>query len=781
MTPETFLGIVKARLGALNPEQAACVSNDVSAPTFIVAGPGSGKTRVLVQRALRHVCVDRMLPEQIVITTFTKKAAREIHSRLIEWGETLVAAAKEHAEAVGDPDLQDFLANVDVNRFMTGTLDSLCQDALEFSRSPAEPRYTVLDPFAARTLLNRKGDLYNVRSANKELDKFLGGFTFDGKPTQNLGGAVKALQPIAERIIQDCVSKKIFDDGSHQGRRAALQVIKRYADHLDTTAQLDFSHLEQVILQRLCRSQDVGTLGKVRAILVDEYQDTNLLQESIYFKLVRKTGAALTVVGDDDQSLYRFRGATIELFRDFATRVTQTIECPSINPFHLKQNYRSSKDIVDFFNALITNDPDFNPGARVQPLKPEITAAAGREPFPILGIFRESAEDCAKAVADFLKDVFEGKGRPIGETGQTLRGNPDGGNYGDAVLLGKTIREFGTAAFGKDPKPKFPHFLRQELEARDVRVFNPRGRPTHDVEAVRGLLGLILESLDPDGEIQEGMSLSGETKRLFDVWRAAAATLIVHNPLSVHSTSLQDTLGTMRKHASGQSERPVLDFVYAFVPYFPVFSNDPEHQVYLEGIARTAAQMASFSGYKGSVLRDHLHNRRSIEAAFRDFLAPLADGDIAVDEEIFANVPRNCFTMMTIHQAKGLEFPMVLVDVSTDFKGDYPMQRFKRFPEEPSSTVRLEEAFADFTSIGSLRRKRTPLQRTFEDIIREYYVAYSRPEAVLVLVGNAKTLQSDTNVKHIGQFWRSDGSWAWTDSHPASKPPPGATVPFVKL
>lgn len=785
MTPETFLEIVEAEFGAPNPEQADCLKNGVSTPTFIVAGPGSGKTRVLVQRALRHVCVDKILPEQIVITTFTKKAAKEIRSRLIEWGEKVIAAVKVKSQEAGDSDMLGILESVDVNRFVTGTLDSLCEDALEISRTPAEPRYTLLDPFAAKTLLSRRGELSAERTANGNLDTFLGGFTFDGKATRTTGDAVAALQPIADRIIHDLVDETIFDDTSDGGRHAALQVIKRYDDYLEETAQLDFPRLERLILRRLQDDRDVGALGEARAILVDEYQDTNLLQEQLYFELVRRNAAAFTVVGDDDQSLYRFRGATIELFRDFAARAGVELGCAPISPVYLKRNYRSSNDIVDFFNAFIKNDPDFSPGARVQPLKPEITADGARASFPILGIFRDSPEDCAAAVADFLKNVFECGGVSIGDTGMTLRGNPNGGNFGDAVLLAKTVREFGSAAFGNEPKPKFPYFLRQELAARDIRVFNPRGRPSHDVDAVQGLLGLILECLDPGGVHQEGLYIRRESKRLFDVWRVAAAKLIAQDPQSKDKKTLAGKMSEMQALAVSGSgsprDTPVLDFVYAFTPYFEAFSDDPEHQVYLEGISRAAGQLVSFSGYRGSILREPAHNKRSVEAALRDFLAPLADGDIDIDEEIFADVPRACLNMMTIHQAKGLEFPLVLVDVSTDFKGNYVAQRFKRFPENPSSTVELEEAFAPFTSIGPLRQHRTPIQRTFEDIVREYYVAYSRPEAVLVLVGSGKTLSSKTTIKHIGQFWRADGSWAWTDGYPAKNPPNLAAVPFVPL
>ena len=82
-----------------------------------------------------------------------------------------------------------------------------------------------------------------------------------------------------------------------------------------------------------------GPMG-FRVVLVDEYQDSNLLQEQIYFTLCQRSGAALTVVGDDDQSLYRFRGATVEIFTEFPKRYAEFFGQPAPAPIFLNTNYR---------------------------------------------------------------------------------------------------------------------------------------------------------------------------------------------------------------------------------------------------------------------------------------------------------------------------------------------------------------------------------------------------------------------------------------------------------
>jgi DNA helicase-2/ATP-dependent DNA helicase PcrA len=223
----------------------------------------------------------------------------------------------------------------------------------------------------------------------------------------------------------------------------------------------------------------------------------------------------------------------------------------------------------------------------------------------------------------------------------------------------------------------------------------------------------------------------------------------------------------------------MLDLLYKLIVWLPVFQHDSEHQIYLEAVMRCVTQAANFSKYDMHVLRGAggTHDSNSATAVFRDFLAPLADGLVEVDEDLLFSPPRNRLNIMTIHQAKGLEFPVVIVDVGSDFERDHPKQRFRRFPDDASPTVAMETHLAPYSPIGSTRTSRPEMDRTFDDLRRLYYVAYSRPQAVLILVGLTKLIQYQTKIRHVGTFWRqpvaaAPAAWSWQAQPPATKSVP---------
>lgn len=794
LTATEYLETVARVLGAdrrPNPGQVACIAADPHPAQLIVAGPGTGKTTVLVLRALRHVLVDRFAPEDVIVTTFTKKAAREIRSRLIEWGIPLIDAARVLVAGRRDTEAVEFLSAADVNRFVTGTLDSLCEEILTRNRGPSERPPVVIEAFAANQLLARRGNIHAERTAHgAALGAYLAQFTHDGEPPRNLGDTTRTIRTIVDRFVQDGVDLAgyVAEPGPHfEARAAVARIYERYADDLAQTNRMDFSRLEAVFLERLRSDVPPQDVLRAQALLIDEYQDTNPIQERIYFEIVRLTGASLTVVGDDDQSLYRFRGATVELFREFVARLSGAVGCAPPALRYLTENYRSTPEVVEFFNSFIENDPGFVT-ARVQPPKPRILATRDTDRLPVLGLFRASKEELAQDLAALLHDVFRGDGRPADDVlSEPIRRSAEG-DFGDAVLISHSVAEY-RAGFGAAPRtPRLPSLLRSELGTYGVRCFNPRGQALRDIEDVRVLLGLALECLDPvlpgepKGAVERELLITNSASSALAEWRAAAHNFLRASPPG--HRDLAERMAEWRAFTTrGEgptSEWPLLDLIYSLITWLPAFRDDPECQVYLEAISRCASQSVAFSAYRGLLMRDDPHRDRSVGSAIRDFLVPVADGLVEVDEEIMPSVPRDRLNVMTIHQAKGLEFPMVIVDIASDYTRDHPKQRFRRFPGEASSVALLEDELAPCTEVGPSRTERSALARTFDDLVRLYYVAYSRPQSVLLLTGCIPCLRRRTSIRNVATFWTRAGTWPWQGDDPAGQPLAGA-IPLTLI
>lgn len=766
---EEFFAAVEVILNGLNEPQERCVKHGTDIALMIVAGPGSGKTRVLVLRALRHVFVDGMPPDQVLITTFTRKAAAEISSRLIGWGLRLADHFGQAAKAADNVARQRWLASLDINAIQAGTLDSFCQRWLGATRQVGQPAPVMLEQFAADFVYARKvfGPTYR-EGGEATLKPYLQQFNFGQDELRSQGEAARVSTTVNNRIVQDLVDvNALCASGPAQAQQA--QLLQDYREYLQRQHMYDFALCAERILEGLSAGNLYQELTPVRAILVDEYQDTNPLQEAIYFALAKESGAAFSVVGDDDQALYRFRGATVELFTSFRTRYAVAVGGQT-ELVYLVTNHRSSPEIVKFFNSFASFDDEFQ-AARVA-AKPAIKAFNASRDIPVLGMFRDSLEDLATDLTALLADVFHGSGRAISGTDVILKKGQPNGAIGDAVLLASTVREFKPEGRTGGLTACLPALVREKLEERGSGVFNPRGQDLRDIARVGELLGLVALCLDGTDSLELDMTVTGDAKRYIAQWRQLAREFIVSNPRP-HSAkdSLRSYVAGWRAREATRGEWPgeipLLDLLYKLIVWMPDFQNDPEHQVYLEAIMRCVSQGTNFSSYGFSIIDKPPHCDRSRAAVFRDLLAAVADKVVDIDEDLLFAVPRHRLSVMTIHQSKGLEFPLVIVDVGSEFKMDHRMQRFKRFPVSASATVEMESSLAPFTEVGSLRTSRPDLHRTFDDLMRLYYVAYSRPQTVLLLVGLRKNIEYATKIKNIATFWRRDESWAWRTDNPA--------------
>jgi DNA helicase-2/ATP-dependent DNA helicase PcrA len=748
-----------------DPEQLAAIGAPPGAGVFIVAGPGTGKTASLTLRILKLVLVDGIPPSAILATTFTRKAAAELRSRVLGWGFQVIERMR--ADRTLDGAVRTWLRSLDINQVRTGTTDSTCEQLLREFRAPGTEVPSLADAFTAQVLMLRDGLFDEERHRDEPFGVLLGQLN-GGTYGLHAGRKARLVGEIWGRRLHDLVDWDRFASGDVDARaRETLGAAHRaYEESLGRRGLVDFPGLGREVLARLRDGTLEGFTAGLRAVLVDEYQDTNLQQEALYFALAEACGGALTVVGDDDQSLYRFRGATVDLFRDFPQRYEARFgRQPEVT--FLTRNYRSTGAVVGLVNDYVGLDPKYGP-ARVAG-KPPLVARSGVAPgLPPLGMFRDTPEELADDLARLVHDVFRGNGFASGDV--RIARAPSGGDVGDCALLCASPRE---TTGGERARVRLPRRLREALGALDppIRTFNPRGEPFGDVPVVALLGGLLAECLDPGGAVQATMlrSLSPDAVRRLDAWRAAACA---HVEDSGAALGLKEYAVRWANRDTGRPgyewprSTPVLKLLYDLVAYLPGFHDDPEAQVYLETFARQVGACEQVGTYGARVVRDDGERTLgawSVAEVIRLVLEPIADDLVEVDEDLMDTFPRDRLSILSIHQAKGLEFPLVIVDVGSDFRTNHHSQAFHRMPTKESTEHRMEDLLRPLSPLGV--PDRDALDRAFDDLTRKYFVAFSRAQDVLLVVGLTKAAPGGA-IQNVATGTRRDSTRGWASGGP---------------
>ena len=767
LTFDEFLRCHEQALGFTpDPEKLDALRAPADATLYLVAGPGTGKTACLAARVLKLLLVDDIPADGIIATTFTTKAAAELRSRILDWGFRMLQAVQ--ADQSLSAAKRDAAGRLDVNQVVTGTLDSLCQEMLVRYRDPGVQPPVLIDQFVANTLLLRHGLFAEGRFRSARLDQLLR--RLDARTSTfgwHLGRKTEVLAAAADRLVHDQVDRRRYlrvkDEDEKYSRDKLLAAVDDYRVALEQRLMVDYAHLEAETLYRLQAGELSNFLGKVRAVLVDEYQDTNLLQEQIYMELARACGGALTVVGDDDQSLYRFRGATVELFSNFPDRTAAAGW--HAQPVFLQTNHRSSQRIVEFVDAYARLDPAYAQvrAANKPSLQARSNAPAG---VPILGMFRDTVDELAEDLAGFLTAIFRDDGYKL-PGGEVIRRSPHGGDVGDAAVLASSPREANGSG-----TVLLPGLLRQELRraSAPIDVFNPRGQQLHRIPVVEAFGGALLSCLDPGATVENATFLPPETRNGFGRWRAA-----IDADLRRRDRGLRQLLrswATRTAQPGWPRNASALELIYAVTHYFPELHDDPEGQVYLEAFTRQLSACEQVSPFGGRIVKEQEASRgeqkltlaeRSVKDLLQDFLGPIAGGSVDVNEDLLEDFPHDRLPVLSIHQAKGLEFPIAIVDVGASFKKAHPSQRFKRFPAQGGGPQAMEDHFRRYTPLNA--PDRSAVDRAFDDLYRQYFVAFSRARDVLLLVGLTPTLPGG-RIENVATGWTRDGLCPWASARP---------------
>ena len=568
----------------LNDAQRDAVSADIS-NLLVLAGAGSGKTRVLVHRIAWLIEAEGLSPYSILAVTFTNKAAREMRGRI------------------------ESLLNVNVHGMWVGTFHGLAHRLLRAHWQDAGLRenFQIMDSDDQLRLVKRIAKemaLDEQRWPPKQMQWYI-------NAQKDEGLRAKHLQRTGD-LVQDTL----------------IKVYEAYEQACDRGGMIDFGELLLRCLE-LLRDRSPNLLKhyreRFRYVLVDEFQDTNSIQYA-WLRLLCQGEEKLMAVGDDDQSIYGWRGARIENIQNLPTHF------PGLRTIRLEQNYRSTGTILDAANAVIRN----NQGRLGKELW---TQGNEGEPLSLYSAFNE--QDEARFIVDQIsKWVDEGNRRD--ESAILYRSNAQSRVLEEMLIrAGIPYRIYGGQRFYDRLEIKNALAYLRLISSRDddtamERVINvpTRGIGTRTLESIR------------DYARNESVSM----------WRAANE-LVEHQKLPGRASNA----------------------LQAFLDLINQLGEDTEHaQLHeqTEHVIRYSGLIAHHEKEKGEKAQSRIENLEELVTAARQFeqnwenmegeeqtnvlsafldQAALDAGDAQADQYT------DSVQLMTLHSAKGLEFPLVFL------------------------------------------------------------------------------------------------------------------------
>ncbi|MGC2942362.1 MULTISPECIES: UvrD-helicase domain-containing protein [unclassified Brevibacterium] len=656
-------------LTGLNPRQREAVIHTGS-PLLIVAGAGSGKTTVLTRRIAYALATGRAHPGEVLAITFTNKAAKEMAERVSSivgpasramWVSTFhsscVRILRREAKVLGMKSNFTIYDAQDAQRLVAQILKELGLDTKKY---------------APRAVLHR---ISNLKNELQTPDDFI--------PRPN--------NP-ADEVLAD--------------------VFKRYTSRLRLANAFDFDDLIAETVHLFGAFPEVADSyrRRFRHILVDEYQDTNPAQYALIKALAGdgaggRTGAELTVVGDADQSIYAFRGATVRNIVEFEK------DFPNADTILLEQNYRSTQNILDAANAVIANNDDR------REKKLWTSEGSGEQ---IVGWVAENEQGEARFIVDRIDDLIDEEKFTYGDFAVFYRTNAQSRAIEDALVRsGIPYKVVGGTRF----------YERKEIKDA-LAYLRVVANPDDDVNLRRILnvpkrsIGDRTEGLIADFADRENISFFTALGRLDEIPHLSSRAL----------TSVQkffDLIQDLRSTAESSPLSRVIEAILEQSGYLESLqkSTDPQDESRVDNLAELVAVAEDFvatreaaavaepgtsddTATEATAAADETGTETETAAEAADPDVEAADPDVeaadaspapgvgpaaidqfleqvalASDTDQIPDAELGQVTLMTLHTAKGLEFPVVFLTGLED--GGFPHSRSFENPQELSEERRL--------------------------------------------------------------------------------------------
>ena len=657
--------------GNANKQQKDAITT-TEGPLLITAGPGTGKTFTLVKRIAYLIQVKNVQPEEIMVATFTEKAAKELVTRITN-------------------ELRDINSKVNLNEMYIGTFHSICLRFIKehLEDTHVDKNFKLLDDFDQKYLIL---DHFDEFKALPHFDRI----TF--KDYMRTWDRVGVVAGIVSNLMEELVDADAMLQDSDPDVIIAANLIKKYQELVKKEQALDFTGIQVEAYKLFVEHPEIlkEIQGKIRYIMVDEYQDTNYIQEQLVFMLAGDK-KNICVVGDDDQGLYRFRGATIRNILEFKSKFRPG-ECAQVD---LTINFRSEKEIIDFYNEWMKNPGNLTWGNCRLPK----TITPGKKGF-------STGTTVLRCGADKEKKWHENVHRFI----STLKDQDVITNYNQVAVLCRSVKNTGVLK------------LIRYLESNGIPVYSPRSDMFFERDEIKKLLGVLILCFPDYEQKLKGFVPDGKNnylRKIYDYYKSCIQTARVvlqsHNVLKNRIDNIRTTHSSMTENAD-YAFSGLLYQILEFEPFKTYISTDVGIGVKDERTVRNVSIFTEVLGKFEYYLNISVFTKKNIAFSsgsfFDRFVRYLYEGGIDEYEDESEYAPSGCVSFLTIHQAKGMEFPIVMVDSLYDDVSGYERK--------------ITDTVVDR---GYYHRQRfeSTAAIPYYDFWRLYYTAFSRAQNLLLL------------------------------------------------
>lgn len=661
---------MKLKFKKANQSQLEAIRN-TRGPLLIIAGPGTGKTFTLINRALNMVVNEKVEPSKILFATFTEKAAHELTTRL--------------SNALDENGI-DF----NPNEMYLGTFHSICLKILKehIAYTNLKKNFALKDQFDQQYFIYQK---YNEFADIEGFSEYISSGSFWDRCETIL----KYVNRLEEELIE-------ADDLINSGNPTYSfygHLLKKYQDLRIEHNFLDFSSIQTETYRMLLKYPEVKKKiqDSIDYVMIDEYQDTNHIQEKLTFLFGEKTNN-ICVVGDDDQAIYRFRGATVRNILEFPDHFDK---CKQVS---LTKNYRSHKDIVDFYNKWMdtTEGRDFKFDWKKYRYPKAIVPAKEHEcdePAVIQCLTKEE-NFINKKVLNELKELLDsGKIKDLNQIAFLFRSVKSG--------VVKELADF--------------------LEKNGIPVYSPRSNMFFERNEIKLFIGTMI-MLCPQ-YLQ--LVLRGEANKSVNGYYAECIKFAKSYLSKAESKEMFEWMkNRIYDHQTLQENfnYAFSGLAYQFLEFYPfneLLDVDLEKGVHDTRTTRNVGLfiklLVKFEFLNGISVLTKGNFEKYSKRLFDQYIRFLIDGGITEYEDESEYAPSGCVSFLTIHQSKGLEFPVVFV-------GSQSSVPRKQYNED------IEEIVDKFSDRGSFEE--LEMMKMY-DFWRLYYVAFSRAQSLLIMLCDA--------------------------------------------